>query len=132
MAETKRVWYSGWEMQCCGDPFEVGSHIEWQTGSRDSEWFESFLEPGEAARITDAVDHHGGQQRTVVGLSGVVRTIDAVTCQYERLDGATVMTPVRRSGVLRSVPEADGWEREDDDAMFVGYAVDVELDAPAQ
>jgi hypothetical protein len=62
----------------------------------------------------------------------VVRAIDAVTCRYERLEGDTVMTPVGRSGLLRSVAAVDGWEREDDGATFVGYAVDVGLDSAEQ
>ena len=116
-------------MECCGEPFEVGSRVEWLTGRRDSDWFESILGSRDAARITDAVDQHGssGESR----MTGVVRAIDAVACRYEQLDGALVMTPVRGSGILRRVSAIDGWKREDDGETFVGWALDVEVD-PAE
>ena len=27
VTETRRVWSAAWEMQCCGDPFEIGGRI---------------------------------------------------------------------------------------------------------
>lgn len=76
------------------------------------------------------VDHHADASSSLIPMSGVVRAIDAVSCHYVQLDGASVMTPVPRSGVLRSVSRVDGWEREDDGSTFVAYAVDVELESP--
>lgn len=88
-----------------------------------------LLEPADAARFTDMVDHHADASTPLIAMSGVVRAIDAVSCHYEQPDGASVMTPAPRSGVLRSVSSVDGWEREDDGSTFVAYAVDVELES---
>lgn len=115
-------------MQCCGDPFEVGSFIDWRTGSCDSDWFELILGPAEAARITDAVDHHANVDALLTRMTGIVRAINAATCRYERLDGARVLTSVERSGALRPVTAADGWEREDNEMTFLGYSVDIDTE----
>lgn len=81
----------------------------------------------EAERITDYVENHASAEATLIRVSGVVRAIHAVTCRYERLPGANVMTPVERSGILRSVSNIDAWERDDNGSTFVGYAADIEV-----
>ena len=33
------VWYSSWQMECCGDPFAVGDTVDWDLApSTDLEW----------------------------------------------------------------------------------------------
>jgi hypothetical protein len=29
------VWVDGWQMQCCGTPFAVGSQVAWTLGEAD-------------------------------------------------------------------------------------------------
>lgn len=35
------VWVDAWQMQCCGDPFAVGSRVAWTLSEPDREWLAS-------------------------------------------------------------------------------------------
>lgn len=28
------IWIGGWQMQCCGKPFRLGSRVAWTLGAR--------------------------------------------------------------------------------------------------
>ena len=32
------VWVDSWQMQCCGEPFRVGSQVTWTLGAADQDW----------------------------------------------------------------------------------------------
>jgi hypothetical protein len=118
-------------MQCCGDPFEVGSQISWSTATVDDRsWFEQFLDSSTAASITHHEEHHAQDPNRLGVTRGVVRSIDAVYCRYAL--GGPAASPVAGSAELRPRSSADGWEEEtrDDEWVeprFVGYLVQLEL-----
>jgi hypothetical protein len=115
----------GWQMQCCGDPFSVGSAVEWSiAGELDVAFLASFLPRHEADRFTDAEEHHDGG---VGSLRGVVTGIDAVFCSYATERAGSTMVPVEGSGLLVSCQTADGWEPAEADRQFVGYGVDLQV-----
>jgi hypothetical protein len=129
---VRRVWIDDWQMQCCGEPFAIGSRVTWTTYPiSERDWFAGFLDAATAAAITDHEDHHSSTADPSHVRSGAVRSIDAVFCRYRRR-GKT-MSPIEGSGVLLPRTSADGWEDDDpsDDGLrFVGYLVDLDT-APA-
>jgi hypothetical protein len=56
VAET--IWMDSWQMQCCGQPFEIGSHVTWTIRAPDAEWVADVLGHAGAARVTAAEEHH--------------------------------------------------------------------------
>lgn len=130
---VRTVWVDDWQMQCCGEPFEVGASIEWTVlPVTDATGYAAFLEPHVVARITDREDHHT-DSRELVTMRGVVRSIDAVFCRYRVRGKAAV--PVERSGVLEQRRVASGWEADDEvgaGRTFVGYLVALEIHGSAR
>lgn len=121
------VWVADWEMQCCGEPFEVGQTVEWHlTMSTDNEWLAEMFGTPSGAGVTSYYDHHSedGQAPRV---RGVVRSIRTVRCTY-RQSGRTLV-PVSGSATTCRQASATGWEAESEaeGIRFVGYLV--ELDA---
>ena len=116
-------------MQCCGDPFVIGSDVSWSVWPvADSSWYAEFLDPETANSITDHEDHHPDEDAELGQVRGVVLLIDAVFCRYAvgRDGGAT---PIEGSGFLEPRTSADGWEAEDDLGVgrtFMAYLVNVE------
>jgi hypothetical protein len=37
------VWVGSWQMQCCGEPFHLGSQVAWTLGTTDLEWINTML-----------------------------------------------------------------------------------------
>ena len=77
----------GWQIQCCGDPFEVGDSISWCTVRPDDKLpFLSKKLGARAAEVTEYEEHHvvEGPTQTCVG---TVRSIEAAFCIYDRVDG---------------------------------------------
>jgi hypothetical protein len=110
-------------MECCGDPFDVGSEVEWTVAEPDRDWLSQVLGDEIAWAIDAAEEHHGpvdtGDLRL---LRATVERIDAVFC----CDGDRGGHPVRGSGVLRPIPSTQ--RRIDDadaDLRFVGYLVEL-------
>lgn len=95
----------------------------------------SVLGDDEAARVTDAEEHHGGDEgRESWEVTGTVRSIEAVVCRYAPQDGSDSRTlyPVAGTAIITSLAAADGWESDiyppKDELHFVGFIVG--LDAP--
>ena len=73
----QRVWIDGWQMECCGAPFEVGSRVEWTCGTPDFEWLSDALDDETPRSMDAAEDHHGPVAHDDLGrLSGTVRTLN--------------------------------------------------------
>jgi len=126
-----RIYVEHWQMQCCGAPFSVGSTIEWNVHAvADREYLAAVLGEDEAGRVTDAEDHHDVDERPSHLARGVVRSIDAVFCEYApRTAGSRELFVVPGTGVLEPRETADGWEgREKVGAgrKFIGYLVNVD------
>lgn len=130
----RRVFVEDWQMQCCGDRFEVGSQVSWTTRPCiDGGWLTSIFGQ-DAVRFTDIEDHHMlDAPRPMRYISGVVRRIRAVWCTFE--ESAHGSIAVAGSVVMRERTFADGWEGDEDDEddegfRFVGYEVDLDESEP--
>jgi hypothetical protein len=129
------VWVDGWQMECCGDPFAVGSTIAWRVSRvPDDDFLGSVLGTGEASEVTASYEHHGDREQ-MAGLTGVVRRIRAVFCDYGiEAPEAKVARPVAGTGSTTELDAVDrgGVSELGPDGLprlthrFVGYLVDLE------
>ena len=125
------MWIDDWQMQCCGDPFAVGSTMTWSTVPvTDTTGFAVFLDPAVAASITDHEERHPYNDHEVNELheiTGVVTSIDAAFCRYVTNNG--ISEPAAGSGICEPRSQVtNGWESRpgDEELSFVGYLVMVE------
>jgi hypothetical protein len=119
------VWVEGWQMQCCGKPFEVGSRVAWTLVPVDADFLGHMLGAGSSGTIDAAEEHHGGVPDDTPETAGTVRAIRAVQCRYAPVPGGDerMLAPVAASAVQTDVQAADGWLTDGDGLQFVGYLV---------
>lgn len=123
------VWVDGWQMQCCGDPFAVGSEVRWTLIPPDHDWFRVLLGNVEV----DAVEeHHGGEKKGQQVTVGAVSSIDAVYVKRAPVPNgsSTVLYPVEGTSQLLSRTSVTGWEGDSDGVLglrFEGYLVDLDV-----
>jgi hypothetical protein len=117
------VWVDGWQMQCCGDPFSVGSRVSWTLGDADLDWITTILAEGSRPGVDAAEDHHGGIPEETPVTDGSVVRIAAVHCRFAPGADSRALYPVQDSGVLAEVGSADGWVPDRGDLRFTGYLV---------
>jgi hypothetical protein len=122
------VWIDGWQMQCCGAPFAVGSQVAWALGESDRDWLETVLSTDVQQTVDMAEDHHGALPADTRQTRASVTRIRAVHCRYASRPGHDPRTlyPVSGSGVLSDLKSADGWTRDCGDVQFAGYLVDLD------
>jgi hypothetical protein len=53
------VWVEGWQMECCGESFRIGSTVSWTLTETDPELLETILGEERAAEIPFTEEHHG-------------------------------------------------------------------------
>jgi hypothetical protein len=130
---ARRVWMDGWQMECCGDPFAIGSIVRWTVFTPpDFEWLSAVLGDEGAHRIDGAEEHHGGEQGEMCSIEGAVRSIEAVFCRYgPRGESDGAWYPVDRSGVLVPLSSASRTEHGVEGLEFVGYVVTLDVVAAA-
>jgi hypothetical protein len=122
------VWIYVWQMQCCGDPFGVGQHVEFSTTPEvDREYLGVVLGDQRAAELTDYEDHHDLDVGPMSPLTGMVKSIEAISCRYGEGQDRT-MYPVAGTTKVVRLDEATGWEDEGEDIRFVGYVVTLQTD----
>lgn len=121
------VWVDSWQMQCCGEPFRVGSEIAWTLCAADLEWLEGML--GTEQTVDAVEEHHRSVAEGTEPTPGTVTRIAAVHCRFAPGPGSDSGTfyPVRGSGVLTGLESADGWTADRDGEQFVGYLVQLEV-----
>ena len=121
------VWVAGWQMQCCGTPFAVGSQVAWTLGEADQDWLDTVLGTDAAPIVDMAEDHHGGLPADAPQTRATVTRIRAVHCRYAPEPGGErlMLYPVPGSSVLSDLASADGWTPDSGDVKFVGYLVDL-------
>ena len=129
----RRVWVSAWEMQCCGEPFQLGSTVSWTVTAPSPNRTASVLPHQEDTAITDVEGHHFVREEwDGHELHGTVRAIQAVVGRFTRSAAhQQLYEPVPASAILTSLSEADGEESKipwhpHNELRFVGYLVDVE------
>ncbi|MGC1287738.1 MAG: DUF6578 domain-containing protein [Streptosporangiaceae bacterium] len=120
------VWVDGWQMQCCGEPFAVGSDISWTLGDADADWLEAVL-GAKATEVDSAEEHHGALAGDAPKTAATVSSISAVHCRYahDPSGDSKILYPVRDSAVLTELPAADGWTPDRGDLQFTGYLVEL-------
>jgi len=53
------VWIDDWQMQCCGEPFQVGSVVTWILDPKpEAGYLTAVLGEDEASRVTHYENHH--------------------------------------------------------------------------
>jgi len=122
------VWVDDWQMQCCGEPFRIGSEVAWTVSEADGAWLAGMLGPDAQGTVDAAEDHHGLLPAETPPTRGTVARIRAVHCRFAPRHGADSRTlfPVPGSGVVSDIDLADGWTPDQGDARFVGYLVELE------
>jgi hypothetical protein len=123
------IWVDRWQMQCCDEPFRLGSQVAWTLRAADPDWLAATLGPEAQQAVDAAEDHHGGVPDDTVPTWGRVRHIAAVHCRFGPEPGSDSATayPVAGTRVLTDVGAADGWIEDRGDEHFVGYLVQLEL-----
>lgn len=124
--EPERLIYvGGWQMECCGERFSRGSLVHWTVAPADHDFLDSVLGEELSEKVTDAEEHHHDPAATAVqSLSGVVRSIQAVSCQYAKPSGASSLYRVENTAVLTEVSSTDD-ARSTADLVFLGWLVSV-------
>ncbi|MBM6401130.1 DUF6578 domain-containing protein [Phycicoccus sonneratiae] len=123
------VWYSSWQMECCGEPFAVHDVVEWNLAPHSADdWLPNAVGDDLASRVTHDEDHHGlrGDARRH---RGRVVGIRCASCRYAPTPGGDPRTlyPVVGTAVVVPVDRVDGREGLDGDLRLNGYLVDLEL-----
>jgi hypothetical protein len=110
-------------MECCGNPFAIGSRVEWTVARPDVDWLSRVLGDEIALAVDAAEERHGpADTADLRRLRATVERIDAVFCRYGDRGGH----PIRGSGVFRQIPSAPRRINERDaDLRFVGYLVEL-------
>src|SRR4051812_10198319 len=117
----------GWQMQCCGTPFSVGSRVAWVAAQPDQDYLASVLGDEVAARVSLAEEHHDDPPDSLLA-EGVVRSIQAVRCRYAP-DGCgpqPTWYPVNGSATFTRLTTAAGQDGDDGALQFVGYLIELE------
>ena len=93
-----RVFYAGWQMECCGTPFSVGDEVSWQL----------LLVPGgePASAITGAAEHVAGADH---GIRVVQDAGLTVALSEDPGPAPAEPGPVRRSGLLAVETHGGRW-----------------------
>jgi hypothetical protein len=118
------VWVDNWQLQCCGEPFTIGSTVSWTLREADTDWLTAVLGAETAASVDAAEEHHDNMTASTPPTSAKVVRIDAVHCRYNPPEGHDrTRYPAEGSGTLTVVTSADGWTPDRGELKFVGYLV---------
>ncbi|GAA2393914.1 hypothetical protein GCM10010170_107370 [Dactylosporangium salmoneum] len=113
---------AGWQMECCGTPFQVGSSVSWRLRPpTDVGWLDTVLHDSVAATIDAIEDHHGDS--SVPPTMATVVSIATVHCRF-------APEPVAGSGVVTPVVAAEKWNSDLGDRRFAGFLVRVVAAVP--
>lgn len=132
------VWVDEWQMACCGEPFEVGSRVEWTLYTQENrDWLAAVVGDELAHEVTHGEEHHGGVPDDLIPTVGRVTRIRAVRSRFgpdpNSVSAANpILVPVSGTTRLMDVSDADGrspWPTSgspaNDDMHFSGYLVDL-------
>src|ERR1700761_1410621 len=107
------VWVDGWQLQCCGEPFAVGSRVSWTLAPAPREGAAVLL--GDTVTVDGAEEHHGGVPDDAPVTAGTVTGISAATRPLSGSGEAAGPLAIQR------VRRADGRERAGE--FLAGYLV---------
>ncbi|GAA2211806.1 hypothetical protein GCM10009850_072660 [Nonomuraea monospora] len=118
------MWVDEWQMECCGEPFHVGSTVTWTLTPADREWLTLALGAETAATIDWGEDHHGDPSPGQISVEAQVTHISVARVRWELAPGGDVCQPA--GGRLYPQPVADGRHPAVGDLKFAGYVVTLE------
>ena len=124
------VWYSAWQMECCGEPFSVNDCVEWNlTEVPDVDWLEAAIGSDLAVQVSYQEDHHD-LDKNAVARKGRVRSIRCAYSGYAPAPGGDGRTlyPIPGTAEIRSTERVDGTEDVRGDLHFNGYLVELDLE----
>jgi hypothetical protein len=121
-----KVWYSDWQLQCCGAPFAVGDVIEWgiSHGGHD-EVLEDIFNETLAAQCFGSEEHHSDVDETI---QGTVTAIAVVRAQLKQsANDPRTYFAAAGTGTADPTRQADGREGDRGDHRLFGYLVDIDV-----
>lgn len=127
------IWVDDWQVECCGDPFAIGSTVSWTVlPITDPDWLSDVLGPERAATVDAAEDHHTDAPDHLREITGVVQAISTVHCEFamRRPRDPQGLRPVPGTCVLNDVERVDGTPPRRAGLSFVGYLVGLDADRP--
>jgi len=123
------VWYSSWQMECCGEPFSVGDVVAWSLAENpDVEWLEPVIGRDLAALVTHQEDHHALRDGAATRRARVL----GIRCAYSSYapgpDGdERTLRPVAGTAEIVPAQYVGGSESTGSKLHLNGYLVDLEL-----
>jgi len=118
------VWVDDWQMDCCGEPFSVGSQVSWTIGRESSDWLRRILGENTDVKIDAFEDRHVGLPEGTLPTRGTVTAIKAAYCRYAARPGdERTRYPVSGSGVLVPLTQAGRFQEDRGELQFMGYVV---------
>jgi len=124
---TLTVWVDRWQQQCCGQPWDVGTAVSWTVTDPDRDFLVPLFSDENRVVIDKAEEHHNPGLDGFPTVSGMIRSIRAVSVAYELNQDARVMYPVPGSATLTSLPSSESSPLDVPD--FTGYIVELDIDA---
>jgi hypothetical protein len=125
---TKVIHYEGWQMECCGDPFKIGDHVEWRVGKMTPDESDICGDYGNK-ELDYYEDHHDISDKTAKDkfehLSGRVISIQRLYNIYKEMNGTLY------PGKSKLIPASDTGKSFDDmgEYRFNGLIVEVDQEA---
>ncbi|MFD0474010.1 DUF6578 domain-containing protein [Nonomuraea thailandensis] len=88
------VWVDDWQMQCCGEPFHVGSTVSWTLTPADRDWLTQVLGEETAATIDWGEEHHSDPSP---GRRQVEARVTGIAAVHARMEPFPARTHITRS-----------------------------------
>lgn len=117
-----RVFYTCWQMQCCGDPFKIGDTIKW-TVVKD---YQLILSDDVTLDDLDYVYEAHDHTAKLFNFTGVVKRIWGLYEKYETSDKDPNFPLVSTHGELIEIDSVDGEEEPIGELEISGYVVELE------
>jgi hypothetical protein len=119
------VWVDGVDMECCGEPFRIGSRVAWELRrNADAQWLTDVLGSDVPVRVDAYQVRHSEDDEVIEPTHGIVVRIQGV--YWRRPDRRPY--PVPASGVLTERAEAEQATPDEDDLQFSGFLVGLKVD----
>ena len=123
-----KVFYSEWEMACCGVPFKIRDTINWIVSKCEDDMFSGDYGVSivDKKDIDYSYDEHSNDLERLYKLNGIVVEIQAIHYKFEQSKNSQYM--IRTSGVLIKENSAGFGEEQKIDGMGIdAYYITLDL-----